>query len=89
MGPDFTDQLDDLLQILREHGVSRFECADFSVEIGNSALVKEEKSSTPVGELIRTRPVTDRPARGVYDHPSLWPNGAAPEFHRAEVKKAP
>ena len=85
MGLDKLDEtlgvLRELLGILREHGASRFECPDFSVELGGSAPVKESSEAlAPVGQLIRVRPAADRPARGIYDHPSLWPGGEPPSF---------
>ena len=77
------DALDELLEVLRTHGVTRYECGEFSLVIG-VAPVPESEERPEAGQLIRARPAEETNARGIYANPSLWPGGQPPKFPRKQ-----
>ena len=76
------DKLDEFLEVLREYGVTRFACSDFSVSFGPAEVAEDDSDEvhTRTGELIKVRPGASTSAHGVYGHPSLWAGGAPLTF---------
>lgn len=74
------DQIDDLLDVLRKHGVTQFSCPAYSLSIGE-APVPESDAPTD-RQLIRVRPETY--AKGIYANPALWAGGEPPRFPKKE-----
>lgn len=76
-------QLEEILEVLREQGATKFACPEFTVTLGAAPV----SDSEDIGEAIRiARDAESIPsaARGIYGHPSLWPNGQPPRFPGSE-----
>jgi hypothetical protein len=69
--------LEDLLSLLRRHGVTEYSCDGLHLKIGTPTLAKHYEPG--YRDQADSAPPAARPARS-YDHPSLWPNGRRPEF---------
>lgn len=77
------DQLEEILDVLRDKGATAFSCPEFSVTLGVAPVAAVED----MGEAIRqAKQAESMPsaARGIFGHPSLWPNGTPPRFPGAE-----
>lgn len=71
-----TEQLDAYLQLLKDAGVERFECDEFSVRFAPPAPVFEqfpEQIPEAQGSGIPER-------RSLFQDPNLWPGGQPPTF---------
>lgn len=78
------DELDEYLDVLRDKGVTQFSCEAFSVALG--PVPQEEGDEVSVNEAIRQAQKLEnapRIARGLFGHPSLFPNGM-PQFPGSE-----
>ncbi len=73
--------LDDLLATLREHGVASFSCSEFSLSL-LPGLVEADDDGLDLKKAVAEAKVPV--ARGVYGHPSLWPNGRPTSFPGSE-----
>src|SRR5262245_31591878 len=78
-------ELDEYLDVLREKGATAFSCPEFAVTLGPEP--QADADDLPIGEAIRQAQRQDNlpsVARGIFGHPSLWPNGKPPTFPGAE-----
>lgn len=75
------DTVDQILEVLRDHGVTHFACPAFSVTLGAAPVPESEAFAAP-GELIKVR--TAESVRGLYANPALWPGGVPPQFPKKE-----
>jgi hypothetical protein len=74
------EQLRELLEVLREEGVSQFSCPEFSCSLLPNAPGEFDED---IGTAIREAQEAERlpsVARGIFGHPSLWPSGRPPTF---------
>ncbi len=78
-------QLDEILSILRDHDVSSFTCAEFSVVLGPALPTADEEVAAKPGELVKVRPGSVTPVSNLYANRSLWPNGEPPTFPKKAV----
>lgn len=77
-------QLEEILDVLREKGVSRFSCSEFSVEMFPNAPAGDDDDVGRAIEEAKTSARIPSAARGIFGHPSLWPNGVPPKFPGSE-----
>ena len=77
------NQLKDLLVLLREHGVTKYEHDGMTLELTPSGPIQRPSLRAQLlnGE---TDPEDDEPVgrSSGYDHPSLWRDGVRPEFNQ-------
>lgn len=72
------DALEQLLTLLRKHGVTHFKQGALEVRLGKPAAAPPRDPEMPVRNA-NERAVPPRPA-SPYESPSLWPNGKRPSF---------
>lgn len=85
--------IDQLLEVLNEHGATEFSCPEFSIRL--SGRVAKDDTDDDITKAIARREAAaasrnDR--MGTYSHPSLWVNGAPPSFpgvKKTEPEKSP
>lgn len=76
------EQLDEYLEVLRDHNVAEFSCPEFSVSLLPAA---PRSAATVAADIKEGNESVRAPARhGAFSHPSLWPNGTPPSFPKAE-----
>lgn len=73
------DTLDDILEVLSQHGVTQFSCPAFSVTL-SGAVAPTPKTPDPDIAKALARRETEIPVKGMYAHKSLWPDGKPPAF---------
>lgn len=82
------DQLDEYLDKLTEYGVTAFSCPEFTVQLAPQMHeAGDEDDDVTVAEAIKRANAAEqapRIARGLYGHPSLWPDGKMPSFPGSE-----
>lgn len=77
-------QLDEYLEVLREHGAEYFECPHFKVKLAPAAELPVEMSDADP-DIARARErraaAASAPGQGgLYGHKSLWGGGKPPAF---------
>lgn len=79
-------ELEDILEVLREHNVASFTCPEFSVSLLPAAPAAEGTDvSAAIKEGNEIAQGKSPGPRGAFSHPSLWPNGTAPTFRQGDV----
>lgn len=77
------EELDDYLEVLTDRGVTEYSCEAFTVSL--LSRVKDTGESTTSAAIHEGNESAKKPkARGIFAHPSLWPDGTPPSFPKAE-----
>jgi hypothetical protein len=73
--------LDDILTVLKDHGVTEFSCPAFALRL-NGAVEPSHEDSEVAQAIHRRKEVelTRKVQLGHYAHASLWPDGEPPSF---------
>lgn len=79
------EQLDEFLEVLRDHSVAEFSCPEFSVSLLPSAPSEKIDMAQQIkeGNSMVRRTV----GRGLFAHPKLWPGGEAPQFPKKQPER--
>lgn len=76
--------LEEILDVMHEKGATHLSTPEFTVTLGAAPAPAERED---MGEAIKEATRLERmpsAARGLFGHPSLWPNGRPPTFPGAE-----
>jgi hypothetical protein len=79
-------ELEEILDVLRDKSVTQFTCPEFSCVLGPEPVDLDATDVSTSEALKQGNQEARKPtvARGIFGHPSLWPNGVPPMFPGAE-----
>lgn len=84
------DDLEDILDLLIEKGVSHFSCPEFTATFGNAPQASDEPSMADAIEEARRDVQRPSAAKGIFGNPSLWGKNGPPTFpHQQHAASAP
>lgn len=83
------DDLEDLLDVLIEKGVSDFECPEFKVRFGNAPVSEKQHTIDDAIAEAKREAAMPRAARGMFADPRLWGPSGPPTFPSPERNEVP